>query len=110
MQIGCQHVVAHFFERRDIVHDPKRAAVCGQNQIMIARMDLDVVHRNRGQPVLHALPVGSAVEGNEKAKLRSGEQQISIFRILADHMDGAGFLRDAVTDARPGVAVVGGHV
>ena len=34
----------------------------GQDQVVLARMNLNVEHRHGGQAVLHALPVGAAVE------------------------------------------------
>ena len=62
MQIGGQHVVGHFFERGDVVHDPQRAAVRGENQIVIAGMDLEIVHRHCRQSIFHAFPVSTAIK------------------------------------------------
>ncbi len=72
----------------DIVHDPNTPSVGRQDQIVIARMNLNIENRNGWQAVLHPLPGSAPVESHEESELGTREQQIRIDRILADHMHG----------------------
>ena len=80
----------------------------GQNQIVVARMNLDVEHRHARQVVLELLPVVAAVEGHEESVFSAREQQITIPGMLAHDMQRAAILRQAVRDIGPMLAVVGG--
>ena len=77
-----------------------------QNQIVIARMNLNVEDRHGGQAVLHAMPVGAAIEGDEHAEFGAREQQVGIHGIFANHVHRARSGRDAVGDLGERVAVI----
>ena len=78
MQVGGNRVFVarDLFERRDVVHDPDGPAVGSQNQVAVARMNLEVEHRNRGQAVRQFLPVLPVVEGSVQPELRAREEEV----------------------------------
>ncbi len=82
----------------------------GQDEVVIARMNLEIEHGHGGQSVLQSFPVLAAVEGDEQAEFRSGEQQVGIGGIFANHVHRPGCRRDAIGDFGPRVAVVFGGV
>ena len=62
-------------------------AVRRDDQIVVARMDQDVVDA-RGRQVVHELlPALAAVERDEQAELRADVEQILVLRILAHDLD-----------------------
>ena len=81
----------------------------GQDQVVIARVNLQIENRRGRQAVLHLFPVLSAIEADIEAEFGTGEQQVRR-GVLPNHVHGAGFGRNAAGDARPGIAVIGGLV
>ena len=60
-------------ERTDIVHDVEAAPVRRDHQVVVPRLDDDIVHGHRREPrVLHKAP--ATVETHEHAELGAGEQ------------------------------------
>ena len=57
------------------------------DQIVVARMDQDVVDAHGRQPVHEPLPRLAAVERDVDAVLGAEVQQVAVLRILADHVD-----------------------
>ena len=57
----ARHRILPLLERRD-VHNPDRPPVRGGDELMIARMNLEVVHRRGRQRGHEALPTGAAIE------------------------------------------------
>src|SRR5581483_3835625 len=63
-QVGSQRTPG-----RNIVHDPDAAAVCGQNEVVVARVNGEIAHSDSGKMVALELgPVFAAVDGNPKAE------------------------------------------
>ena len=62
LQIGPCDSVVQPFEGTDVVKNPDRTPVRGKDQVVIARMDLDVIDRHCRQPVLDLRPIRPAVE------------------------------------------------
>ena len=56
------------------------------DEIVLARMDYDVVHRNGGDVVFELRPGLPAVGGIERAELGSDEEQVSVAWVLANHL------------------------
>src|SRR5258707_6121712 len=99
-------------ETADVVGDQERTSMRSQDQVMLARVNLDIEHWNRRHAVLRPdfAPVSAAIEGNKQTKLGTREQQIRIHWILAHRVDRTGFRRDAVGYARPGRPEILGDV
>ena len=55
-----QHRARQLLQRRDL-HDPEAAAVRGGDELVLARMDLEVVHGDRREPGHEPLPRRPAV-------------------------------------------------
>ena len=60
--------------------------MCACNQLMIARMDLQIVHRHRRQPCHEPLPALPTIHRHVRADIRSKEQEIGVDQIFANHM------------------------
>ena len=76
-------------ERGAVVQDVNRAPVGPEDEIPLARMDLDVVHRDVGESSAHAHPGASSVEGDEPADLGARHQQVLALGMLDDVVDPA---------------------
>ena len=93
----------------EVVEDPDRASVRGEDEIVVARMDGDVVDRHRRQVEFQPRPVAALIVRNEQPALRAEEEELRIAEMLADDVDRAGVVGDAAADRLPGRAVVGRH-
>src|SRR6476469_1698550 len=68
---------------RNVINDPDAAAVCGQDEIVIARLDCQITYRYRRKPATFELrPVLPAIDRNVEAKLRSEKKQIRLHHIF----------------------------
>ena len=95
--------VGVLFKRRQIVENPKRAALRGEHQIFVR--DFDVGDGSGGQVHLKWLPQSSVIERNVHAKFGSGVQQAGAIGVFADHA--SGFVgRNSLDDSRPGFAEI----
>ena len=95
-------------QRRDVVDDPNAAAVRGDHEIVVARMDREIAHRHRGQvPTLVARPLLAAVERHPQPELGAEEQQVLVDEIFLDHVGVAAHRAVGRDERRPRRPVVG---
>src|SRR5467141_3079378 len=90
-------------QRRDIIQNPERAAVRGDNKIVA--MNREIAHRSVRQIQLQRLPIVSIVEGNVHGAFRSGEEQTLARRIFAHYVAGAA-IGNIFCDFRPRLAEI----
>ena len=74
-------------QRADVIQHPKRAAVRGEDQVLI--MDDEIAHGSVRQIKLQRLPVLAVVEGDPDRPLGACEKQAMPHRILAHRIDGS---------------------
>ena len=74
-------------QRRDVVRYPDAPAVRGDNQVVVTRVNEDVVGAHRRIVAHEFLPLPAAVERDEQPELGPGIQQVPVLRILANHLD-----------------------
>ena len=72
-------------ERRD-VRDPEATAMRRRDQLGVARMDLEVVHRHVRQTGHELLPGRAAVAGEVGADIRAHEEQVLILGVFTHHV------------------------
>src|SRR5690348_694362 len=99
----------HFFDGGEVIENPNGTAVGCEDQIIVARLDFDVVHGNGREIVFQSGPIGAAVPGDPQAKFGSGKEQVGIARMLAKDVNASGGIGDAVANGFPGFAVIGGR-
>ena len=75
----------HLLQRTD-VHDIDRASMRARNQLVVTRMDLQVVHRHRGQAGHELLPARASIHRHERTDVGTKEQQVRVHGILPDHV------------------------
>ena len=75
----------HLLQRRD-VHDVDGTTVRRRDQFMVARVNLQVVHRHGGQAGHEALPRLPLVHRHVGTDVRADEEQVRVLEILADHV------------------------
>ena len=56
-----------------------------EDQVIVARMDCNVVHGHRWEVPSESVPLAAAVERNVSAKLRSHEKQVLPLWMFADN-------------------------
>ena len=98
-------------QRRDVVDDPDAAAMRGENQIVIPRLNRQVANGNGRKMVAFELrPVFSAINRNPQSKLRAEEKKIRLNQIFLDHVRvSANALRVLRrNERRPGLAEISG--
>src|SRR4029077_81985 len=93
------HRIVHFLERR-YVHDPDRSPVRGSDQLSIARVNLEIMHRYRRQSCHEPLPARSTVRGYVSAHIRPHEKQITVDWIFADDVNEIRTTRRQIVDNR----------
>ena len=96
-------------ERRDVVDDPDPAPVRREHEVVVARMDPEVAHRDVGEvSSLELRPRGAAVRRNPEAEFRSEEEERGLHRVLLEDVRVAAdpFVRPG--DSRPGLPEVRG--
>ena len=65
-------------QRRDVVDDPDAAAVRGDDQVVVARMNRQVANRDVRQIAALVLrPLRAAVERNPQPEFRAEEEQVA---------------------------------
>ena len=107
----CLRLRRDVAQRAHVVEHPEAAAVRPDHQIVhvIVGVEHHVADRRARQIQPQRLPVIAVVERNVDGRLGAGEEQALLFRILADDVHlaaGALVARQAVDDARPGLAGV----
>ena len=97
---------AHFRQllQRQHIDDPYAAAVGAGDQLALARMHDQIVHRNIGQIALQAVPVAAAIERHVHAAVGADIQHVGIDGVFADHVDR--FVWQAGGDVLPALAEV----
>ena len=103
----AQRRAAELPQSGDVVEDPDRASVRGDDQIVL--VDPDIAHRGVRQVQLQRLPVLTVIERCPHGFLGRREQQALALWILADGIHG-GIRRQACGDGLPGPARVAGAV
>ena len=99
------HFRRELLQRRHVVRDPHAATVCCDDQIVLARMDENVVGPH-GRVVAHELlPLFAAGQRDEQSEFGSDVQEILVLRIFANHLY-VPERRQIVRDALKGRAVV----
>ena len=79
-----ENVLRHAAQRTDVVEDVCGAAVRGDDEVVIARMDLQSHHRRGRESVLPLEPALAGVLRDPQTELRAEEEQIGVNRILLD--------------------------
>ena len=98
---------------RDVVENPEAAAVGADHQVVLVviGVDVEVADGGAGQVLAQRLPVIAIIEADIHRGLGSGEEQARLLRIdpqTVDPASGALVAGQAVDDAGPGLARVGG--
>ena len=93
---GQTQVASH----EELHADAEMTAGIEESELVFARVDDDVVHRNGGQVVAQRQPAGATVERSEDAELGADKEQIGIARVLDDDPDRTE-LRQVGADVRP---------
>src|SRR5579862_1327518 len=79
---GMRRLPRELLEQREVVHDPKGAAVSRRNELALARVDSEVAHLHAGQVQRQRRPLHAAVETDVHGTARAGEEQARLARIL----------------------------
>ena len=98
--------VGRLAQGRDVVEDPEAPAVGRGDEVVVARVDEEVVDGDRGHVQRQAGPARAAVAAEEDPEFRAQEEEVLVDRVLADDVDGLA-VGDAGGDGRPGLAEVG---
>src|SRR5215471_14258761 len=74
-------------QRRDVVHYPDAAAMRGENQVIVPRMNRQVANGNsRKMVALELRPALSAINRNPESKLRADEKKVWLYQIFLNHV------------------------
>ena len=94
---------------RVVVEDEEAPPERGRDEVVLARLDLQIPDRDGRQPPLQPNPVRAAVDGREESELGAQEEQPFLPRVL-DHRPGELVLGKVAGDVIPGdAAVVAAH-
>ena len=111
---GCVEVhilrrdlVGKLAQRRNIIKNPERPAVRGQNKLVVFHHQ--VVNRRSRQVELQRAPVCAVIERNEHTSLGAGIKQPAFLGVFAD-CTYKRVLWNAAYDSRPALAVVVGLI
>src|SRR6188474_3549430 len=75
--ILLQQIRSQCAQRRDVVYYPDSTAMCGENQIVITRLNRQVANGNgRKMVALELRPACSAINRNPQSKLRANKKKI----------------------------------
>ena len=75
------------------------------DQIALARMHNQIVHRHHGHVAPKRMPLCAAIEGDKHAHVVADEQEIGILVVFPDDIDWP--IWQSLVDGRPGGAEVG---
>ena len=105
--VGSQDVVAQLLQRRDVIQDPKAAAVRTDNEIVEVLLNREPVHRCVRQVVLQRQPVAPVVERDIESVLCAGIEHPLPRGIFPNNVHvGKHASRDVGTNRAPAPAVV----
>src|SRR5262245_285591 len=100
-------------QRRDVVHNPDSAAMRGENQIVVPRMNRQVANGNgRKMVALELRPAFSAINRNPESEFRADEKKVGLDQILFNYMRvSTNTLRILSSgEGRPGLTEISGLV
>ena len=103
MYVRGQRLGRQLLECRDI-RDENSAPVCSDNEVVLARVNLQIVDRLCRHIALHSVPLVTAVDRHVHRQLCSHKQQVGILAILPDHVDR--LVRQVGRDRRPGLTII----
>ena len=109
MHLGGEHRLAQFFERGDVLHDPDAAPVRADDEVVLAFLDLDVVHRHRRHVPEQRVPRVPGVDREVGPDLVAGEEEVGRARVLLERVHRPS-VRQPVRHRPPRLAVVVRHV
>src|SRR6266536_5877179 len=87
MHLSVSDFVRKLLQRRDVIEDIDTATMGAYNDVVIARMDQDVVNANSRKTRHKLLPLCATIQRNEEAKLGTNVKQVLVFGILANNID-----------------------
>src|SRR5262245_11482430 len=107
--ILLQQIRSQRTQRCDVVHDPDPAAMCSENQIVIARLNRQIANGNGRKIVaLKLRPAFSAINRNPESEFRAGEKKVRLNQIFFNYVSvSTNALRILSTDERrPGLTEI----
>ena len=104
VRVAFLRLVSQLLQRRDVVEDVDAAAVRSDDEIVVTRVDEDVIDTDRRQAVHEPLPLLAAVQRDVERVLGAEVEEVAVLRILPDHVDVA--FREVARDRRPGLAEI----
>ena len=81
----------------------------GDQQVVVTRMDLHVAHRRDREVTAQRDPVHAAIPRREHTRLGAHVEQVTVLRVLANHVRPPGAVRQVAANALPCFAVVRRH-
>src|SRR5678816_241268 len=88
MRVTLKNVLIHLLNWRGVIEDPDAATVCCQDQIVVARVNFDVVYGHVRQVLeFESGPVLSRGVRHEQAELRACIKQVGVLRIFPNYLD-----------------------
>ena len=88
------------------IHDPYASSVGSNNDDIIPGMDHQVMNIGGGQVIMQDVPLLAAVASYIYAEIRAYIEEIFVYRVFADDIDGAA--GNIAGDILPGFPIVGG--
>ncbi len=108
-QVGTRHAGVELLDRRNVIKYPDRPPVRRQHQVVLLRLNLDVVHRHGRKIILQRRPIAAPIPRHPQSKLRSCEQQICVSGMFAHHVHRPCRIRNPVADRLPALSVIRGQ-
>ena len=108
VEVLFEHGSVEGGERCDVVGDPDAAAVGAEDQVVLPRVDRQVVHRHGGDLAPDPVPVGPAVKRHVDPELAARHQEVLVLVVLADHVQ-RGLRRKRAGEGLEAVPVVVAH-
>src|SRR5579859_6599921 len=105
-QLGTRHTRVELLDRRKVIKNPDRPPVRRQHQVVLLRLDLDVIHRHGRKIILQRRPIAAAIPGHPESKLRSRKEQICVSGMLAHHVHRPCRIRYSVADCLPALSII----
>ena len=106
----CRLRLRELLQRGEIVEDVQAASVRGEEQIVLARMDLYVAHRCDRQVAAQRDPVCPTVPRCPHTRLGTHVKQVPVPGILTHYMYPPGAIRQVAANATPRLPAIGGRV
>ncbi len=95
-RVEREHRIVELLERRD-VRDPDGTPMRGRNELPITWMDLEVVHGHGRESLHEPAPRPATVQRHVDPDIRTGEQEVLVVGVFADHMKEIGSARREIT-------------